>query len=248
VIHVEKRIGSGELAAYLTSLGTPTSLDSFKYGDFYFLGRGEDDCPVPVGIERKALSDFIDSTMSGRLTKQLTGMLSVYKDLWIVVEGVWRTNQSGVIEVPKGKKNGKTVWAPYQLGGKMVMYRELEGQLLTFEMKCGLRIRYTNNKEATCRFIAALHHWWTSKEWDQHRSHLRFHSESADTALLMKPTLKARVAKELPGIGWEKAKSVALHFPNVDAMLQASEAEWAEVEGIGKTIAKRIVVALKEVV
>lgn len=246
MINVEKRIGSGELEAYLSSLHVPTCQASFKFGDFYFLGRGLDGMPIPVGIERKALKDFIDSAISGRLTKQIIGMLNTYQDIWIVVEGVWRADEHGIICVPKGKKGGKTLWEPLTLGNKSFMYRELETHVLTLEMKAGMRVRYTSNKVETCRFIAALYRWWTDKDWDQHRSHLRFHTETADAALLHKPGIKRRIAKEFAGVGWDKSGELALHFKSVRAMVQASEKELAEVPGVGKTLAARIVKEVSE--
>jgi excinuclease UvrABC nuclease subunit len=49
------------------------------------------------------------------------------------------------------------------------------------------------------------------------------------------------VAAELPGIGWERAGAIALAFPTLRRIVAATEAEWLEVDGIGKKLAKQLV-------
>jgi len=51
----------------------------------------------------------------------------------------------------------------------------------------------------------------------------------------------AKVAKELPAIGWERGVAAAHVFPSIRAMINATEREWQEVPGVGKVIAKSIV-------
>ncbi len=53
-----------------------------------------------------------------------------------------------------------------------------------------------------------------------------------------------RVAKELPGIGWERSLAVEKHFVSVLAMMLAKSPEWEKVDGIGKTLAQKIVKAI----
>jgi ERCC4-type nuclease len=54
-----------------------------------------------------------------------------------------------------------------------------------------------------------------------------------------------KVAAQLPLVGWKKAGYVAKRFKSVQAMMEASEKEWREVEGIGKVLAKRIYEGLR---
>ncbi len=250
---VDKRTGSGELAQYLTALKLPVEVTTLKFGDMAFLGSFVDEMPVPIGIERKALKDFVSSVISGRLAgHQLQGLLTSYQETWVVIEGDWRIHdQTGHVQtlqwVPvPGKKPKKKQWVDVETHTDHALaYQELEAMFLTLELKGGMRIRRTKDKMETCRFIKGLYHWWTDKGWAQHRSHLRFHSQFADKALLVKPSLCRVVAATLPGVGFEKSGSVALHFGSIAAMVQAPESEWAQVPGIGKTLASRIVAAIQ---
>lgn len=249
---IDKRVGSGELAKYLAMIHLPvTVVPELPFGDFAFLGNGPEGSLVPIGIERKALKDFVNSFYSGRLAAhQLPGMLqggTGFLVIYIVLEGLWRVDiQSGLISVPSGKKNqkGKFVWEDLEVAGKGFMYRELEHIMMTLENKGGVIFRRTGNKPETGRFISALYHWWTDKEWEAHRSHLKFKTLDADKALLIKPTLCRQIAAQLPGVGWVKSGAVAAKFGSVTAMVAATEKDWTEIEGIGKTMAKKIISAL----
>jgi NAD-dependent DNA ligase len=46
-------------------------------------------------------------------------------------------------------------------------------------------------------------------------------------------------------IGWGRSGKVAEYFKNVLSLSNAKENQWTEIEGIGKTIASRVVNAIK---
>lgn len=246
MILVDYRSGSVELIPLLQMLKLDVEKATLPYGDFSFMGNGPGGLPIPVGIERKALRDWIDSFYSGRYPgHQLPGLLDPaqgYKVMYVILEGVWRMNQeTGFIQVPGG---GKKHWVDLNIGTqstpKNMMWRELESMLVTFEMKGGTMFRKTNNKAETSKFLATLYHWWVGKDWDEHKSHLRFHTETADPQILVKPSLCRQVAATLPGVGWTKSANVAGHFKTVYAMVQASEKDWTQIDGIGKSMAKKL--------
>lgn len=244
---VDPRVGSGPLLHLFTALHIPTELTKLTFADFAFLGLGEGEVPVPVGIERKTLSDFLQSMYNGRLPgHQLPGMLACYQDVYLVIEGLWRVDvKTGRVLVPYGKKKGKVQWGDLETGKAYgVTYSELEGMFITLEQKGGVRLRLTGGQQATARFIASVYRWWTQKDWSQHRSHLRFRSEQADRALLTKPTLCREWAARLPGVGWTKSEAVANYFGSCAAMVAATEQEWVQIKGIGMPMAKRIVEAI----
>jgi len=58
--------------------------------------------------------------------------------------------------------------------------------------------------------------------------------------LLKPPSLVRRVAKELPGIGWERSLLVEETFDSVRTMVNAPLEQWLEIEGIGKGIATKV--------
>jgi ERCC4-type nuclease len=238
---VDERIGSGEFAKLLAQLHLPVDVTHLEYGDFAFLGRGEDDLPVPVGVERKALSDFVSSVRTGRMTEQVRGMHQCYQAIWIVIEGVWRADPQGAnVLVPQG-----THWVPFVIGSQVVTYRELEGMMLTQEIRAGVNIRRVHSKPDFGKFLGALYHYWVDKAYEQHRSHLSFKTGVTDKALLVQPSLTRQVAACLPGVGWIRSGAVSEHFPSVEAMCHASLKEWTSIDGIGKTIATKIIAALK---
>ena len=248
MIQVDKRIGSAELAKYLVTLKVPVEVGDLTFGDFCFLGQGPEGLPIPVGIERKALADWVTSFYTGRFFgHQLKGMLLCYQVIYVVVEGLWREDhQTGRVLVygwDKAKK--KKGWIDLEVGGKVVMARELAHQVMTAENKGGVIFKWTGSKVETGKAIDRIYHWWCDKEFDAHRSHLVLKPALADKALLIKPSLCRQVAACLPGVGWVRSGAVALHFKTVHAMVQASEAEWQTVDGIGKTMAQRIVGALR---
>jgi ERCC4-type nuclease len=248
MLWIDQRVGSVEMAKFLAMIKLPIEVTTLGYGDFAFLGNGEGGVPVSIGIERKALTDWVSSFYSGRFAgHQVPGLLQCYQVVYVVIEGIWRVDvQTGLVMVPKGASGKKTLWEPLEAGGnKGLLYRDMEETFLTFEHKAGILFRRTGNKPETCRFLNALYHWWTDKQWEEHRSHLRFKTLDVDKALLVKPSLCRQMAATLPGIGWVKSGEVASHFKTVYAMVQAGEQEWTTIPGIGKTMAQKIVGVLR---
>lgn len=245
MLSIDKRIGSGELAKYLAMLHIPVEVTDLTYGDMAFLGHGEGGMPIPVGIERKALSDFVSSMRSKRLqVVQLPGLLANYPgNVWIVIEGLWAVDYKGdFLTVREGKQ-----WVPLEVGGQVVPYSEFESMTLTLEMCGGVRVRHTTAKHMTGRFVKTLYHWWTNKDLDQHRSHLGFHDPVPDRALLVPPTLCREWAAKLPGVAWVKSGAVANYYGSAYNMALGTEKDWAKIDGVGKTMANRIVEKIREI-
>lgn len=241
-IIIDSRIGSKDLIKYMPK--HLARLGRLEYGDASFLGNGPDGVLIPVGLELKRLTDALSSMATGRFAgHQLPGMQAVFKVRYLVVEGIWRANpQTGLLEYPRGKK-----WLPVDLGGRQFMARELEGFLTTQEIMGGMHLRITGTPKQTAQLLVNLHHWWTDKKWEQHHSHLAFDlSDGPETALLRKPGLLRRMAKELPGIGWGRSRAVEDYFDSVADMVNAEESEWLEIAGVAKGIAPQVVEAIRE--
>lgn len=236
-ILVDRRVGSADLFTPLQRRRIPVELVTLEYADFAIVTASPAGDPILVGVERKRIRDMVQSLHSGRLAgHQLPGLIAHYTHRWIVVEGVWRCGDDGQIEVPIGKGR----WDSIRMDAV-----GLERYLLTLELKGGCGIRHTRSAEDTATFLDALHGWWTKKAWGRHRSHLTLH-KPPDVALFTKPGLVARLAAELPGVGFERAAAVARKFRTPLDMLIAGEDEWRTVPGIGKTLARRITQALQQ--
>jgi len=230
MITLDDRTGSVDLLPYFPS-GT-ARLGRLGFGDASFVGKGKDDIPVMVGVERKTLSDLVGSLESGRFSgHQLPGLLASYNTVYLVIEGIGRVSRELVEVRQKGE------WR--SLG---VSELALDNFLNTLEVMAGVIIRQTNTPQRTAYLIRHLYQWW-DKGWDSHKSHLVFY-DPRPTLTITKPGLVRRIAKELPGIGWTRSGPVSKHFGSVREMVLADHQQWEEIEGIGKGLAGRVVEAI----
>lgn len=238
-MRVDPRAGSGPLFPLLKSRGVKgVTLTQMTYGDIAIDGNGPGGMPVAIGIEYKKLGDMVQCIENGRFTgHQLPGMLESYDQIHLLVEGIWREGRSGLIEVPRGSS-----WQPMSRG---MTASALWGFLHTMSNKLGLKVSHTGTTSQTVDWLYHLNRWWTEKEYEEHKAHLAF-DNSAALSLVSRPSLRRRIAKELPGIGWGRSGDVARHFPSVIDMLIAGEQEWTSIKGIGKETARRVVRAIEE--
>lgn len=198
------------------------------------MGIGIKDCPVMVGIERKTLRDLIGSLESGRLAgHQLPGLIASYNVVYLIVEGISR-NYGGNLEERVGK-----AWKGLNISGK-----GFDGYLNTLSTIAGITVLRTPYLEATAELIYHLYLWW-AKGWEKHKSHLGFCHIRPPYALLRPPSLLRSVAKELPGVGWERSAAVEKKFKSILEMAEATEEDWRDIPGIGKILARQIVKALR---
>lgn len=241
MILLDRRIGSSDLYTPLRQHGIEVDLTTLDIADAAWLGRGPDETPVPCAVEIKKVGDLLSSITSGRLSGyQLPKLIHTYSHVWLVVEGRYRSGDDGILETRQG-----SAWSPHGGSGRRPFtYREVEAYLTTLELRAGIHLRHTFDRGDTAALIAALYGWWTGKAWEEHRAHVALHSPMLEAGLLYKPSLKRRIAAELPGVGVSKSAAVADHFPSVKALVDASPEDWTTIPGIGKGLAKKITEAL----
>lgn len=215
MIFVDNRVGSKELARLL-----PNSIEvMLEFGDVYFDGNGPEGV-LSIGIERKKINDLVNSIATGRLSGyQIPGLQNCYNKIYLIVEGKWSSIKS-----------------------RRFTYESIWSYLMDLE-SIGITVRYTKNINETVQQIERMHHWW-SKPWDAHKGLKQVYHALPTTAILHPLTPYERsfigIASSLPGIEYERAKAVMKHFKSVNKMINASEEEWREVEGIGKVIARNV--------
>lgn len=227
---VDRRVGSKDLLSPLRYAGHEAELVELEFADVAFSGLGAKGASVDIGIELKTLNDLVGSLRSGRLAgHQLPGLRAKYEHAWLVVEGLWRSNDRGFVVTYQGKSRG---WVP--LHGKMTA-SEMEKQLLTLELCGGLHVRYTNSRADTVRFVSTLYRWWTDVAQDQHTSHLAVHQPPT---LVPISTFRKAVC-QFPGIGLALSKAVEVFFSgSFKRAVLADAKEWAGIrlfDGDGKS-------------
>ncbi len=239
ILKVDPRAGSKDLVLPLHQEGVKPVQETLPFGDVAFTGCGPGGGEVDVCVEYKSLEDLLGCMTSGRLAgHQMPGMQQAYDVNWLLVEGIWRASDAGVIEVYSGRG-----WQPLQIGRRYYMQRDLDAYFMSISQQGGLRIWHTRTLAESARWIARLYRWWQTP-WDEHAS-LQTFNLSGPMVGLFKPPFVRRVAKELPGIGWEKSQLVVDAFPSVAQMVYADEKDWRRIHGIGKTIASNAVAALQ---
>jgi ERCC4-type nuclease len=236
LILVDPREGSKQYAPLLSSLGAPVELTPLDFGDAVFFGSDRS-----VGIELKKFDDMLQCIVTGRFSgHQLPGLASTYDDVWLIVEGLWRPGDDGVLEQwGWNHTTRKAGWVSAGKGKRRWMYRDFDNYLTTIEVKGGVRVKRTSSETETARVVYGLYNWFQDVEG--HRAHLAFNRAGRDQAIFTRPTLARRVAAELPGIGFDRSGMIAGHFETVRKMVAADEKEWRTLPGIGKKLAKDIV-------
>jgi ERCC4-type nuclease len=209
-----------------------------EYGDFAFEGNGPDGVPWLVGIERKTIGDLCNCIGSGRMSgNQLEGLVNGYNTVYVVVEGRFKADEQGVLVTW-----GFGAWKKPS-HGRQFMLRDVFLFLHTLENVVGLKTWRTGTKEETVDWIMSLHQWWTVKEWDEHHGHQQPHTNLSPD--LAPHTFERRVAAQLKGVGWARAKEIAGTGACMAEMVGWEEKEWREIEGIGEVLSRSIVKELR---
>jgi ERCC4-type nuclease len=235
MIYLDERVGSRDLLPLMPK--NSAKLTRLEFGDIAFLGRGVDDAPVSIGIERKRLNDFLTSLTTGRLSgHQLPGLTNSYDVVYLLVEGLCRPNpRDGILETPRHKG-----WYPVTLGSRRFMAKELWSYLNTLQILAGVYVWKTGTARESAQWITNLYHWWNSKPMDAHKSHTLKHTPYAQLTVT-KSTFVERMVAQLSGIGYKRAREVSKHFRSAIEVISATEREWTAIPGIGKILAKRII-------
>jgi ERCC4-type nuclease len=242
MISVDSRAGSKEIAPLLRSLGVEVELTTMPFGDLAFFGYGIDGLPVSIGIEMKEISDVLACVVSGRFAgHQLPGLIKSYDHVWLLMNGIYRSRPSdGVLEIYKEGRGGGHYWVEAEGRKRGWMWRDVESWLTSVSVLGGIRVQHCKDWKEGALWAKTLHNWLQREE---HKSCKVIYSGKKlypEKALMNTPSLVRRLSKELPRVGIEKSAAVAAKFSNMEEMCNASEKEWAEIDGIGKTLANTI--------
>lgn len=241
MITVDDRTGSKELFDTIQAMHVEAVLKRLEFGDFVFDGHGPHG-PCNVAIERKQLRDLLCCIQDGRFAAhQLPGMLDMYDYCYLIVEGRWSVDEK-TLELSESHHGGRH---PVRLGpSHTILYRELDNYLNSIATMSACRVKVSTSPAETVMQICDLYHWW-QKPWGEHQS-LKVLRKEPPRFAFFKPNLTQQMAACLPGIGYERSAAVAGRFKLPVDMVLATPAEWAEIPGIGKGIATKVVKSMHE--
>jgi hypothetical protein len=251
MIQVDNRAGSQNIIPLLRQRGYPVESTRLAFGDVALSGVGADGEPVGIGCEIKSLGDVLQCIQSNRYAGyQLPGMIQSYDQVWLLIIGVFRARaRDGVLEYQQQRGKGEGYWKDASHGRRRsFLWHDLQQWIFTMVNKAGVKVAVVDDYQQATLFVGALYSWW-SRGWDEHSSHLAMHDamrdQLFDRALLTRPSLTRMIAAQLPNVGRLKSASVAAKFKSVKSMIDASESDWASIDGIGKGIAHKVWMALR---
>ena len=232
MIYVDDRVGSVELVDYLPP--QLTCVRRLEFGDFAFIGVGHNNETWLIGIERKKLRDLINSMVSGRFAgHQLIGLTNSYAVKYLVVEGVFRGDPTtGLLQIRRGR-----TWETLLQGSRTFKTREIWCYLNTLSIKAGVYVVMTYNINETSQWLLSMYNWWR-KDWDKHKSHLQ--AKQPETVSFTRHSLVRRMASQIHGVGWERAKLISKRFDSVTQMTNATREDWIAIPGIGRGLSESI--------
>jgi len=231
-IIVDNRVGSKELFKYFNN----AELKRLDFADFAFLGYGVGGSSWMVGVERKVITDALTSMMNNRLSgHQLPGMLESYNRSYLIIEGIWRKRPGD--ELLEQYKGGR--WRLIKLGKQTFPSGFLVGHILTIQEMLGIHVIFTSTPMETACWVSKMHKWWNNKQYDEHISHLK--PQTPERAHLTNFSNVHKFCEfVVPGVGFNKAKSVAKNVRTLSELFNMSEKELSTIPKIGKILASRI--------
>jgi len=217
VVLVDKAEYASRIPELLEKLEVPIKPAKLEVGD-YIIGD--------IAIERKTISDYISSMVSGRLSRQLYELSYNFSLSYLCVVGL-------VGEVLMERRVSLYAYISSLVGASLKRSPEgHKGQVITVNLE---------NEYDFALFVKALYEKLRKPEPRLPPAPVRASSD---------PTTRAvHVLCSLPGIGEAKAKALLGRFGSLKAVLNATPSELAQVPGVSLKMAEEIYALInKEVV
>ena len=164
-------------------------------------------------LERKTLTDLAQSIIDGRLFRQLNEIQQTGLRPILLLEG-----------------------SSSQLKRSRMSRESIQGALVTISLFMGIPIiRSLNPEETASLLITIARQQIKYSERDFYPSFTFEHKRPKG-----KYQNQLQLLQTLPGIGTQKAKALLKKFGTIENIIISSAEQLAEVEGIGKSTAKRI--------
>jgi ERCC4-type nuclease len=179
-----------------------------------------------VAVERKEASDFASSTTKGRLSEQADRMASSHDYNFLLLEG-----------------------SPYDLSYSNVGSHSLIGMQTSLAVKRGFSTVFTESVEDTCYAVVRVFERFGS---GQHESSSSGYVKTADTGEV--DDVQVSMLMQVQGISREKAEKIVeeIGFSSICSMRhnafapeEKCKAKFEEIDGIGSTLADRVLNAFR---
>lgn len=235
MILVDSRIGSAEVAPYITRNRVPVEKVTLEYGDFAIEGNGKNG-KINIGIERKTLHDCLHCIDDARYTAhQRPGMLGLYDQSFLIVEGCWKPHEDGTLM--EGFKGG-SFWGQCKYRSNRVMYSKLRRFLFSVSLS-GVVVIYSRDITQTAYDLCEMFHYF-SKPWSAHKSLLETQTILLPS-LTGKPSLVRKIAAQITDVGATLSMEAEKQFRNAYTLINADEIDWMRIPKIGVKTAQQIV-------
>lgn len=225
MILVDYRTGSKEFLEPIRDLlhaGDKVEICKDLPADFSFDGNLSGG-KQSFGIERKTVSDLIDSMKTTRLVDhQIPAMQEFFDRNYLLIEGFYAPETDGRL---------KTFGRPSRM-----MYSSVDNFLNSLHLTTGITIMRSGSKAETVRMIVDLYNL-VQKPWDRHKAHIGCYEPAI--LHLKRPGLVQRWAKELKGVAAVKSVLARKGFKTAYDLANADVDKWEGVMG-HRNIAEKI--------
>lgn len=195
-----------------------------RYGvDFLWHVRGW------CGVQRKEVKDYIASMRDGRLARELEQM-DPLRVKCLIVEGEWGVVGDTVL--PKGVRRA-------QYG---VKHTQFMSGLWAMQAR-GVMLTTSTSIRQTAGLVKMLEAW-TQRETHGSLGQTRDVVPKNNWGRADNRAFQVHLLTGLPGVGVEMAGRIVDHFGGVPWTWEVTEEQLMEVEGIGKTRARRMMEAI----
>ena len=178
------------------------------------------------GVQRKEIKDFIASMQDGRLAKEVAQMKTLPIKV-VIIEGRIKFTNSGELLVSK-----------WSTGISGLQY---QGMIMSL-MEKGVHVVHTESTKATAEWTRTFATWSTKAK---HTALDRRTGPAKNVwGTVSDEDWAVHLLQGFDGLGSEKARAIIEHFDGVPLQWSVTEADLLGVKGIGKTLARRLILAL----
>lgn len=234
MILIDSAVGSRELLTGIRSLGCDAETVPNLSTDFQWTGEGQSGT-VLVGVERKAISDLLQSIRSHRLAGGQIGRgLDTYDYYYLIVEGPWRRGEGGMLEVG---------WPWHEPKGQF-RYAEVTHFLDRLRIFGGVYVWRVFDQDETVATLVDLYNEW-QQSWEERLGKRVIYAPAPippreGKFFQPKATPVQSWLYQLPGMGDKKTFELAPHFAAPRSIVDMQSHEWEQLSGIGSTGVKKI--------